>query len=232
MNHEPNATVWKMGDLVIHDDDAKRPDMLMKVLSRIASGPRKGMFRTRYAYPELQPKSWRMKVWINPIEKLHDPKRFAIDTTRQPRDRFSRDLDAPPAVSVARSTNVRPQVRLVYERSPYREALEFIRQHQFSGSAATLAKLVLSLWNSDAAFSFRECVSNLDEARTAIALRCVAHFAKHGEDGELVEVGYAVHDLFPRLWELGAEATEAKSKLRQKWEDEARRREAQEERYS
>lgn len=93
MNHEANTVAWKMGDLVIHDDDAKRADMLMKVISRIASGPRKGMFRTRYAYPQHQPKVWRTKVWVNSIEKLHDPKRFGIDTTRVPVDRFSRDLE-------------------------------------------------------------------------------------------------------------------------------------------
>lgn len=117
-------------------------------------------------------------------------------------------------------------------RSPYHEALEFIRQNQYCGSAANMAKLVLSLWNSDAAFSFRECVNNFDDTRAALALRMVQHFTKHGEDSELVEVGYTVHDLFPRLWELGAEATEAKQKLRQRWEDEARRREAREGRYS
>lgn len=94
MNHEANSIAWKMGDLVIHDDDAKRPDMLMRVLNRIASGPKKGWVRTRYAYPQHQPKEWQRKVWVNPIDKLHDPKRFNIDTTRVPADRFSRDLDS------------------------------------------------------------------------------------------------------------------------------------------
>jgi hypothetical protein len=93
MNHEANTIAWKMGDLVIHDDDAKRPDMLMRVLNRIASGPNKGCFRTRYAYPQHQPKEWQRKVWVNPIDKLHDPKLFNIDTKKVPADRFSRDLE-------------------------------------------------------------------------------------------------------------------------------------------
>lgn len=91
--HDANTIAWKMGDLVIHDDDAKRPDMLMRVVSRIASGKNQGLFRTRYAYPHLQPKSWQRKIWVNPIGKLHDPRRFNIDTTRAPTDRFSRDLE-------------------------------------------------------------------------------------------------------------------------------------------
>lgn len=74
MLHEPNATAWKAGDLVIHDADAKRPDMLMIVLGC----SRAGVYRTRYAFPAKQPKSWRRKVWRNSIEALHDPRRFGI----------------------------------------------------------------------------------------------------------------------------------------------------------
>jgi hypothetical protein len=72
--HESNTTEWKPGDLVIHDDDAKRPDMLMVVLGRSKAG----IYRTRYAFPDQQPKPWRRKVWRNTVESLHDPRRFGI----------------------------------------------------------------------------------------------------------------------------------------------------------
>lgn len=75
--HPPNATEWQVGDYVIHDADAKRADMLMMVLGRSASG----IYRTRYAYPADQPKSWRRKVWRNTVESLHDPRRFGITTS-------------------------------------------------------------------------------------------------------------------------------------------------------
>lgn len=72
--HSPNAIEWRPGDYVIHDADAKHADMLMVVLGRSASG----VYRTRYAYPAEQPRSWRHKVWRNAIESLHDPSRFGI----------------------------------------------------------------------------------------------------------------------------------------------------------
>lgn len=45
--HDPNTTQWQPGDLVIHDSDAKRSDMLMIVLGQDSNG----VFRTRYAFP-------------------------------------------------------------------------------------------------------------------------------------------------------------------------------------
>ena len=55
--HQPNVTQWSHGDLVIHDADAKRADMLMIVLGQDATGA----FRTRYAFPWAQPRPWRRK---------------------------------------------------------------------------------------------------------------------------------------------------------------------------
>lgn len=78
--HEPNTTAWKAGDLVIHDADAKRPDMLMIVLGC----SRTGVYRTRYAFPAKQPKSWRKKVWRNTLDALHDPRRFGIALRADP----------------------------------------------------------------------------------------------------------------------------------------------------
>lgn len=76
--HEPNTTHWKPGDLVIHDSDAKRADMLMIVLGQNASG----IYRTRYAFPWVQPRPWRRKIWRNTLEWLHDPARFGIAVPR------------------------------------------------------------------------------------------------------------------------------------------------------
>lgn len=76
--HAPNTTEWKPGDLVIHDSDAKRADMLMIVLGQDAAG----VFRTRYAFPWAQPRPWRRKIWRNTVEWLHDPARFGISVPR------------------------------------------------------------------------------------------------------------------------------------------------------
>lgn len=108
--------------------------------------------------------------------------------------------------------------------SPYRQALQWIEHNPGTGSAGRLAKLLLSLWNSiDCPYSVAECLENMDERRTQIVLECVAHFAQHGENQELVTIGYRVHELYPRLWELGVAARDAKAALRQSWEDEDRR---------
>jgi hypothetical protein len=85
--------------------------------------------------------------------------------------------------------------------SPYHEALNWIRKHPGTGSTISLAKLILSLWNAECGFSFRECIHNLDDERTALALRIVTHFAAHGKDADLVTVGHAVCKECPRLWE-------------------------------
>lgn len=76
--HEPNVTQWSSGDLVIHDSDAKRVDMLMIVIGQDASG----VYQTRYAFPWAQPRPWRRKIWRNSVEWLHDPARFGICLNR------------------------------------------------------------------------------------------------------------------------------------------------------
>ena len=75
MNYEPNDTDWKIGDLVIHDCDAKRPDMLAKVVEK--NETKQGM-RYRIEYFD---KAKNYEQWWNSIKVLHDPKRFDIDTT-------------------------------------------------------------------------------------------------------------------------------------------------------
>ena len=105
--------------------------------------------------------------------------------------------------------------------SPYRDALTWIRKHPGTGSATSLAKLVLSLWNAECGFSFRECIHNVDEVRIALALRMVTHFAAAGEDADLVAAGHEVCRDYPRLWDLGQAGDQAKHALRASWEKEA-----------
>ena len=76
--HPPNATQWRVDDFVMHDSDAKRADMLMVVIGCT----RQAVCRTRYAFPEEQPRAWRRKVWRNTVESLHDPARFGIGIPR------------------------------------------------------------------------------------------------------------------------------------------------------
>lgn len=112
--------------------------------------------------------------------------------------------------------NVSPSMN---SRSPYEETWQWIERNPGTGSANSLAKLLLSLWNHSNAFSFRECIDNLDGDRTQLALRVVAHFAKHGENRELIDLGYKVSEAYPRLYELGQRAWDAKRKLREEWRD-------------
>jgi len=81
MNYEPNTTHWNVGDLVIHDADAKRPEMLMKVIGYTPDG----RCQTRYAAPNrMNGDEHRIKtrrkaeLWENGIAVLHAPERFGI----------------------------------------------------------------------------------------------------------------------------------------------------------
>lgn len=103
-------------------------------------------------------------------------------------------------------------------KNPYDEALQWVTKNPGTGSATSLAKLILSLWNSDCGFSFRECTGNLDSNLSALALRMVQHFDKHGEDAELVAVGHTICEDFPRLWEMSMAMSNARSELRQEWD--------------
>ncbi|HTH46387.1 MAG TPA: hypothetical protein VMB21_02645 [Candidatus Limnocylindria bacterium] len=67
---------------------------------------------------------------------------------------------------------------------------------------------VLSPWNAECGFSFRACIHNSDEHRTALALRMVTQFAAHGEDSQLVAAGHRLCRDYPHLWEK-AEASAA-----------------------
>ena len=77
MNYEENTTRWKIKDLVIHDADAKQPEMLMMVIGYAKDG----RCRTIYAQANRMNGDERRRtsqVWENPLSHLHDPKRFGL----------------------------------------------------------------------------------------------------------------------------------------------------------
>ena len=80
LTYTPNTTRWRVGDFVIHEADTKQADMLMVV----TGCSRDGVYRTRYAFPDQQPRSWRRKVWRNTLEPLQDPSRFGIAVSAVP----------------------------------------------------------------------------------------------------------------------------------------------------
>lgn len=101
--------------------------------------------------------------------------------------------------------------------SPYQEAQLWITMHPGTGSASSLAKLILSLWNADCGFSFRECTSNLDENLTNLAVRVITHFTKYGEDQDLVRIGHQIVEQYPRLWEMSTAMAGARNGKRHEW---------------
>ncbi len=80
MIYEQNTTQWKIGDIVIHDSDAKERRMLMKVLGYHQDG----MCVTCYLeHTKSRDARWGKPTFdksrlINPIRVLHDPKNFGI----------------------------------------------------------------------------------------------------------------------------------------------------------
>jgi hypothetical protein len=75
MNYEANTCQWRVGDIVIHDGDAKEPKMLMRVTGELEDG----RCTTRYLHPG-QPR----KFYENDIAELHDPAQFGISTLLLP----------------------------------------------------------------------------------------------------------------------------------------------------
>ncbi len=83
MNYEPNTTVWKVGDLVIHDMDLKEKKMLMRVERRYVNG----MYATTYFFPQAhycklcghKTTRFNNKIYKNDLKFLHDPRKFGIE---------------------------------------------------------------------------------------------------------------------------------------------------------
>ena len=74
--YEANTVQWKIGDIVIHDCDAKNASMLMKVLRY----NREGLAVCVYLHD--QSRYIRPKQYPNDVKYLHAPKRFGIEVPR------------------------------------------------------------------------------------------------------------------------------------------------------
>lgn len=87
--------------------------------------------------------------------------------------------------------------------SPYEQALTFIKRHPGCGASIGLSKLILSLYDGDIAFSYRECVRGLDSSNLLIAQDMIHRFSTAGETEDLVVVGRDVIALDRALYDLG-----------------------------
>jgi len=112
----------------------------------------------------------------------------------------------------------------------YKEALGWIKKNPGTGGAGSLAKMVLSLYNSECGFAFSECVGNLDGNLTALCIKMCEDYSRDGETEELRQVGKELADsLYPRLWEQGEAMNRARQQLQARWDGE-RSRQLEEER--
>ena len=77
MNYAPNGTRWNPGDRVLHDADAKREEMLMRVVGYAGDGRCITVYARANA---MNGDNHRRKParWKNPISHLHDPARFGV----------------------------------------------------------------------------------------------------------------------------------------------------------
>lgn len=76
MNYTPNTRRWQVGDIVIHDADAKNAKMLMRVIGYDAVT---GECITAYLYPKYI--LGMDKPCTNDIRYLHDPAKFGLSVT-------------------------------------------------------------------------------------------------------------------------------------------------------
>lgn len=75
MNYPANTRGWVKGDIVIHDADAKREDMLMIVIGYT----RGGLVKTQYV-----DRRHHRTIYRNALRYLHDPQLFGLSTARNP----------------------------------------------------------------------------------------------------------------------------------------------------
>jgi hypothetical protein len=73
-NYEDNITHWQVGDLVIHRADAKKPEMLMKVVGYTPTG----LCITEYINKNYLPVMKLKQKYTNEIKYLLDPKAFGL----------------------------------------------------------------------------------------------------------------------------------------------------------
>lgn len=101
--------------------------------------------------------------------------------------------------------------------SPYREALAWIVQAPDSDGARGLAKLILSLANTQCPFSLADCLGSITGPQIRLAMRVANHYAENDGDEDLQVVALEVCRLFPRLVALGHAMTEAARQLARVW---------------
>ena len=82
MNHMPNRKQLERGDLVIHDRDAKERRMIRVVVAILPSG----LVRTVFQFRKDLPKSWRKRVFYDRPERLLDPRRFGLSTSKKSKE--------------------------------------------------------------------------------------------------------------------------------------------------
>ncbi len=75
MNYSANTRHWQIGDLVIHDADAKQVEMLMRV---VGYDRKKGLCRTKYVQPGYY-NGMRKAAMPNELKYLHDPALFGLE---------------------------------------------------------------------------------------------------------------------------------------------------------
>lgn len=104
--------------------------------------------------------------------------------------------------------------------NPITEGLEFVKYASKTGSGIGMAKLILSLYNSNHAFGFADCVRSFDRERLVLASKMVGHYTVCGEDQALLDAGLYVYENYPDLIELSNAASYAKSEVRERWNQE------------
>ncbi len=97
-----------------------------------------------------------------------------------------------------------------HSQNPYAHVVEWIDRHEGTGSANGLAKLILSLWSEDAAFSLRECISSFDDTRLAWAEEMTSHFLRYRSDRFLDDAAKKVAFKCPHIIEKGLAGSHAK----------------------
>jgi len=104
--------------------------------------------------------------------------------------------------------------------NPYVAALALVKKHSGTSGQTALAKCILSIYNDEHYFSLGSILSPLDQTYTAVVLHMITEYAAHGETQELRDAGLYVYQNFPGLVEMSIAMSEARSRVRQKWDDE------------
>ena len=83
MNFEKNTKDWNVGDIVIHDSDSKKIQMLMRVVDVTGLHKRK-IYKTEYINEDTkkQTKMFHSRKFSNYKDVLHDPTEFYLDITQ------------------------------------------------------------------------------------------------------------------------------------------------------